>query len=85
MSRVRRRSYNANAGIPGHPEREIMSIEVEATYEKGSFKLDQPLPVAEHQRVRIIVQSGGTVAEQSYGILGWKGDVKTVRKAALDK
>ena len=61
-----------------------MSIEVDATYENGSLKLDQPLPFAEHERVRIVVQGSSSVAERSYGVIGWTGDSETVRKAALD-
>jgi predicted DNA-binding antitoxin AbrB/MazE fold protein len=32
-----------------------MSLEVEATYENGVLKLDQPLPLAEHERVVVFV------------------------------
>ena len=33
-----------------------MTITVEATYENGTLKLDQPLPLKEHEKVRITVQ-----------------------------
>ncbi len=33
-----------------------MSIEVEATYEGGVLKPDQPLPLEEMQRVKVVVQ-----------------------------
>jgi predicted DNA-binding antitoxin AbrB/MazE fold protein len=32
-----------------------MSKAVEATYEKSTLRLDDPLPLDEHQRVRVIV------------------------------
>jgi predicted DNA-binding antitoxin AbrB/MazE fold protein len=33
-----------------------MSFEVEAVYENGMLKLDRPLPLVEHQRVKVVVQ-----------------------------
>ena len=60
-----------------------MSLEVEATYENGVLKPDRPLPLGEHQRVKITVcQPGG--ARSSYGLIGWTGDVEVLRKIALD-
>lgn len=42
-----------------------MPFELEATYENGVLKLDRPLPLVEHQRVKIVVQeSGGTPADE---------------------
>ncbi|MEX2286900.1 MAG: antitoxin family protein [Planctomycetaceae bacterium] len=61
-----------------------MSIEVEATYEDGMLKPDEPLPLENHQRVRVVVQETTSVAHRSYGIIGWTGDPATVRKAALE-
>jgi predicted DNA-binding antitoxin AbrB/MazE fold protein len=61
-----------------------MSIEVEAVYEQGVLKPDQPLPLEEHQRVKIVVQGQGSVAQQTYGIIGWTGDPEVIRHVALD-
>lgn len=61
-----------------------MSIEVEAVYESGCLKLDSPLPLDEHQRVRVIVLRESTAARRLYGVIGWKGDAATVRQAAMD-
>ena len=62
-----------------------MAITVEATYENGGLKLDSPLPLADQQRVTIVVQEQPVSrARRSYGIIGWTGDPETVRKAALD-
>ncbi len=61
-----------------------MSLEVDAIYENGCLKLDHPLPLDEQQRVRVVVQAEGIIARRSFGIIGWKGDLETVRQAALD-
>lgn len=34
-----------------------MSITVEATYEDGTLKLDEPLPLKERQRVEIVIRT----------------------------
>ena len=48
-----------------------MSLEIDATYEDGVLKPDQPLPLAEHQRVKVTVQSSrklrNSVSEVSAG------------------
>jgi len=61
-----------------------MSFEVEAVYENGVLKLDQLLPLEEHQRVKVVVQEKFSVARQAYGIIGWKGEPEAIRKIALD-
>ena len=61
-----------------------MSIEVDAIYENGSLKLDRPLPLSEKQRVKVVVQAKTSLAEQTYGIIGWTGDPEVVRKIAFD-
>jgi predicted DNA-binding antitoxin AbrB/MazE fold protein len=38
------------------PENELMSITVDAVYENGVLKLNQPLPFQEHEAVRITVE-----------------------------
>ena len=60
-----------------------MPIEVEGVYENGVLKLDHPLPLDEHARVKILVQPA-SVVRSNYGIIGWTGDAETVRRAALD-
>jgi predicted DNA-binding antitoxin AbrB/MazE fold protein len=60
-----------------------MPLEIDATYEDGVLKPDQPLPLAEHQRVKISVQSSRKLRD-GFGIIGWKGDPEVVRKIALD-
>jgi predicted DNA-binding antitoxin AbrB/MazE fold protein len=59
-------------------------MEVIATYENGVLKLDNPLPLEEHQRVKVIVHEEISRAERSYGLLGWTGDPEVVRRIAED-
>jgi predicted DNA-binding antitoxin AbrB/MazE fold protein len=61
-----------------------MSLQVEATYEDGVLRPDQPLPLAEKQRVTVVVQAEISRAKRSYGLIGFKGDPEIVRKIALD-
>ena len=61
-----------------------MSLDVDATYENGVLKLDQPLPLGDHQRVKVTVHETLNRARESYGLIGWTGDPEVVRKLALD-
>jgi predicted DNA-binding antitoxin AbrB/MazE fold protein len=61
-----------------------MSLEVDATYENGTLRLDRPLPLQENERVKVIVQQAETVSELTYGLIGWTGDPETVRRLASD-
>ena len=62
-----------------------MAIIVDATYEEGVLKPAEPLPLAEHEKVRVTIEPSMSRAEASYGLLGWKGDLETVQRIALDK
>lgn len=57
---------------------------VEATYERGVLKPDQPLPLDEHQRVQISIVPAANRARATAGMFGWKGDSKTLERIALD-
>ena len=61
-----------------------MTIQVEATYENGVLKLAEPLPLHEHERVRITVESELTWAERTAGMLHWTGDPEVLRRLAED-
>lgn len=61
-----------------------MSIEVEATYENGTLKLDAPLPFKDHERIVVSIKSKISRVDESYGLIGWTGDVDTLRKIAED-
>ena len=56
---------------------------VEATYEGGMLKPDQPLPLHEHQRVQIAIVAPSR-AQATAGMFGWKGDLETLERIALD-
>jgi predicted DNA-binding antitoxin AbrB/MazE fold protein len=53
-----------------------MTIEVEATYENGVLKLDQPLPLSDHERVIVSVRPISSRIRQSAGLVKWTGDAQ---------
>jgi predicted DNA-binding antitoxin AbrB/MazE fold protein len=53
-----------------------MNVEVEATYENGVLRLDQPLPLPDQQRVRVTVHLPAGRARQSAGLVPWDGSVE---------
>lgn len=61
-----------------------MSLEVEATYENGILKLDEPLPLQEHERLVVRILPQASIAEESYGLIGWTGDPSVLRRIAED-
>jgi predicted DNA-binding antitoxin AbrB/MazE fold protein len=61
-----------------------MSLEVDATYENGMLRPDTPLPLAEHQRVKVTVHPQAGVVDRTYGLMGWTGDPDILRKIAED-
>lgn len=66
-----------------------MSIQIEATYEDGVLKLDAALPLKEHERVLVTIQSQTAQPQtsrtrQSYGLIGWTGDPQVLRQIAED-
>ena len=61
-----------------------MAIVVEATYENGVLKPAEPLPLGEHERVRVTVEPAQRWAERTYGLLRWTGDPETLRRIAED-
>ena len=62
----------------------MTSLVVDATYENGVLRLDRPLPLGERERVRITVQSGLSLAEQTAGLMGWKGPAELAEYFAMD-
>jgi predicted DNA-binding antitoxin AbrB/MazE fold protein len=60
-----------------------MPLTVEATYENGVLKPAQPLPLKEHDKVRLTIEPALSWAERTYGLLGWTGDAATVEYFAL--
>jgi predicted DNA-binding antitoxin AbrB/MazE fold protein len=62
-----------------------MAITVEAIYENGVLKLNQPLPLKEHAQVRVTIHPGPGVARQSAGMIPWTGDLETLERIACDE
>jgi hypothetical protein len=61
-----------------------MAIIVEATYEDGVLKPAQPLPLKEHDKVKVIVHPPTSPLLQAYGIMGWTGTAVDADYFALD-
>ena len=61
-----------------------MPITVEATYENGILKPAEPLPLNEHEKVRVTVQTGMSRARQTAGLMGWTGSAELADRFALD-
>ena len=61
-----------------------MSWEVEATYENGVLKLDEPLPFKDQERILVSIKSKMSRVDASYGLIGWTGDPDVLRKIAED-
>jgi predicted DNA-binding antitoxin AbrB/MazE fold protein len=60
-----------------------MSITIEATYESGTLKLSQPLPLKEQQRVRITIHAPGNPVQESAGLIPCS-DAALIERVALD-
>jgi predicted DNA-binding antitoxin AbrB/MazE fold protein len=61
-----------------------MAFTIEAVYEDGVLKPVRPLPLKEHEKVRITVEPEQTWAERTAGILQWNGDPEVLRRIAED-
>ena len=57
-----------------------MTITIDATYENGILKPDQPLPLKEHEKVKVTVESALSLTQQTAGMIGWTGDVETFER-----
>ena len=65
-------------------EKTVGPLIIEAVYEDGVLKPNQPLPLQEHEKVQITIHSAVSRVQATYGLLGWTGDAETVRRIALD-
>ncbi len=54
-----------------------MTITIEATYENGVLRPAQPLPLKEQEHVRVTIHRPSSLADQTYGMIGWSGDADT--------
>ncbi len=61
-----------------------MSFSVEATYENGFLKLAKPLPLAEHEKVRVTIEPERGWGERTAAMLQWTGDFEDLRRIAED-
>jgi len=59
-------------------------LEVDAVYENGMLKLDQPLPLQEHERVRVTIQVRTSRARQTSGLIRWTGSAEELERIAID-
>jgi predicted DNA-binding antitoxin AbrB/MazE fold protein len=59
-------------------------LSAEATYENGTLKLEQPLPLEPHERVWVTVHRGISRARQTAGLMGWKGSAELADRFAMD-
>jgi predicted DNA-binding antitoxin AbrB/MazE fold protein len=57
-----------------------MHITVEATYENGVLKPAKPLPLKEHEQVQVTILRATSATDQTYGMIGWSGDVATFER-----
>lgn len=61
-----------------------MPLTIEAIYENGVLKPAQPLPLKEHERVWVTIETQPLDILQAAGILGWKGTSEELAPFALD-
>jgi predicted DNA-binding antitoxin AbrB/MazE fold protein len=61
-----------------------MTLTVEAVYENGLLKLTAPLPLKEHEKVRVTIHARANWVQETYGLCGWKGDPEELRRLALN-
>jgi predicted DNA-binding antitoxin AbrB/MazE fold protein len=61
-----------------------MAIVVDATYEGGVLKPAEALPLGEHEKVRVTIESEASWAERTAGMLQWTGDPEVLRRIAED-
>ncbi|HEY7328112.1 MAG TPA: antitoxin family protein [Gemmataceae bacterium] len=59
-------------------------LEIEAVYENGVLKPIQPLPLVEHQHVRLSIQVKTSRIRQSAGLIRWKGAPEELERIAID-
>ena len=60
-----------------------MGLTLEAIYEDGVLKPARPLPLREHERVRITVEPTVSRVRQSAGLMGWTGSQEDADFVAL--
>src|SRR5262249_32141214 len=61
-----------------------MSLTVEAVYENGVLKPVQPLPLQEHERIRVTIEPRPNWVQETAGILKWAGSPEDLQRVAAD-
>jgi len=61
-----------------------MAITIEAIYENGVLKPARPLPLKEHEKVRVTIEPATNWVQETYGICGWKGSAEEADFFATD-
>ena len=61
-----------------------MSLTVEATYEGGVLKPAEPLPLPDHEKVRVTVHSLAGPPARAYGIVAWTGSAEDLDRLIDD-
>jgi predicted DNA-binding antitoxin AbrB/MazE fold protein len=61
-----------------------MPLTIEAIYEDGVLKPSRPLPLGEHETVRITIEPQISWAEWTSGLLQWTGDPEVPRRIVED-
>jgi predicted DNA-binding antitoxin AbrB/MazE fold protein len=61
-----------------------MTFTIEAVYENGVLKPAQPLPLQEHEKVKITIQPAISLAKQTAGMVPWTGDAETLERLVRD-
>jgi predicted DNA-binding antitoxin AbrB/MazE fold protein len=61
-----------------------MAITIEAVYENGVLRPSQPLPLKDQEKVKVTVHTAVSVAQQTAGMIPWKGDLETLERLASD-
>lgn len=60
------------------------SITIEAVYEDGVLKPQQPLPLEERQTVRVTIDPATSWTALTAGMLRWTGDLAELDQLALE-
>lgn len=61
-----------------------MAMVIDVTYEDGVLKPTEALPLSEHEKVRVTIESEASWAERTAGMLPWTGDPQVLRRIAED-
>jgi predicted DNA-binding antitoxin AbrB/MazE fold protein len=61
-----------------------MALTIEAVYENGVLKPAHPLPLKEHEQVRITIEPAANWVQATAGMFGWQGSSEELRYFALD-